>query len=103
MISFDAPDRSTCTATRDRSNTPIQALTLLNDPVYVEMAVAYSKIIESWGGSDRDKVIRAFRRALARQPNDKETDTLLQLYRKHHSWFAVAQVLLNLDETISKS
>ncbi|MBL4766453.1 MAG: PSD1 domain-containing protein [Rhodobacteraceae bacterium] len=103
MINFDAPDRSRCTTARDRSNSPIQALTLLNDPVYVEMAIAFSKIIESWDGSDRDKVIGAFRRVVARQPNDTEIETLLELYRKRQSWFAVTQVLMNLDETITKS
>ena len=103
MINFDAPDRSTCEVRRDRSNTPLQALTLLNDPVYVEMATEYAKAIESWNGSDRDRVVRAFRRATSRRPSEVEVRTLLELYQKNHSWFAVAQVLLNLDESISKS
>jgi hypothetical protein len=102
MVIFDTPDRSTCTVQRDRSNTPSQALTLLNDPVYVEMATAFAKLMESWSGSDRVKVVRAFRRALARHPNDDDVDTLLELYQDHQSWFAVAQVLMNLDEAISK-
>ena len=78
-------------------------MTLLNDPVYVEMATEYAKAIESWNGSERDKVVRAFRTAVARRPTEDEVGALLELYRKHDSWFAVAQVLLNLDETISKS
>ncbi len=103
MISFDSPDRSRCTVQRDRSNTPLQALTLLNDPVYVEMAVEFSRVIESWNGSDRDKVIRAFRRAVARRPSDDEVQILVELRQIRQSWFPVVQALMNLDETISKS
>lgn len=103
MVNFDSPDRSVCTAKRDRSNTPLQALTLLNDPAYVEMATGFAATISSWNGSDREKVVRAFRTAVARQPSDEEVMILLELRRKRGSWFAVAQALLNLDETITKS
>jgi hypothetical protein len=103
MINFDSPKRSVCTAKRDRSNTPLQALTLLNDPVYVEMATAFATTIWNWQGSDRDKVVRAFRAAVSRRPSDEEVMILLELRRKRGSWFAVAQALLNLDETITKS
>ena len=103
MINFDSPNRSVCTAKRDRSNTPLQALTLLNDPVYVEMATEFATTIWSWNGSDREKVVRAFRTAISRRPGDDEVMILLELRRKRGSWFAVAQALLNLDETITKS
>ena len=103
MINFDAPERSVCTARRDRSNTPLQALTLLNDPAYVEMATEFASIIRSWEGSDREKIIRAFRTVVSRRPTDDESMILLELRRKRGSWFAVAQALLNLDETITKS
>ena len=103
MINFDSPDRSVCTVKRDRSNTPLQALTLLNDPVYVEMATEFAQTIWSWNGSDREKVVRAFRTAVSRRPTDDEVMILLELRRKRGSWFAVAQALLNLDETITKS
>ncbi len=103
MINFDAPDRSVCTVNRSRSNTPLQALTLLNDPVYVEMAEEFAKVMESWEGSERDKVVRGFRVAVARRPSENEVEVLMQLLREHQSWFAVAQTLLNLDETITKS
>ncbi len=102
MITFDATGRSTCIVRRDRSNTPLQALTLLNDPVFVEMAAAFASVMESWNGGDRDKVTRAFRRTLARRPNENELEILLGVYRQRESWFAVAQVLLNLDEAINK-
>ena len=103
MINFDAPERSVCTTRRDRSNTPLQALTLLNDPAYVEMATNFAGIIWAWEGSDREKIVRAFRTAVSRRPTDDEVMILLQLRRKRGSWFAVAQALLNLDETITKS
>ena len=103
MINFDAPDRSVCTVNRSRSNTPLQALTLLNDPVYVEMAEEFAKVIESWEGSDREKVVRSFRAAVSREPNKNEVEILMRLLQNHQSWFALAQTLLNLDETITKS
>ncbi len=103
MTNFDAPDRSVCTVKRDRSNTPLQALTLLNDPVYVEMATEFAKAMESWEGSDREKVIRGFRVAVARRPSANEVEVLMELLQEFQSWFAVAQTLLNLDETITKS
>ena len=103
MINFDAPDRSVCTVRRDRSNTPLQALTLLNDPVYVEMAAEFAKVMKSWKGSDREKVVRGFRVAVARQPSENEVKVLMELLQEFQSWFAVAQTLLNLDETITKS
>ncbi len=102
MINFDATGRSTCVVRRDRSNTPLQALTLLNDPVYVEISNAFAGVIESWQGGAREKIIRAFRRTLARHPTANEIDILLETYHKRRSWFAVSQVLLNLDETINK-
>ena len=103
MINFDSPDRSVCTVKRSRSNTPLQALTLLNDPVYVEMATNFAELIGSWNGNDQEKIIRAFRTVVARRPNEGEVNILLELRQKRQSWFAVAQTLLNLDETITKS
>ena len=67
------------------------------------MATNFAGIIWAWEGSDREKIVRAFRTAVARRPTDDEVMILLQLRRKRGSWFAVAQALLNLDETITKS
>ena len=103
MINFDAPERAVCTTRRDRSNTPLQALTLLNDPVYVEMATHFASLIWRWDGNDREKIIRAFRTVAARKPSEEEIKVLLELRRKRGSWYSVAQVLLNLDEAITKS
>ncbi|MEM0896791.1 MAG: PSD1 and planctomycete cytochrome C domain-containing protein [Verrucomicrobiota bacterium] len=103
VLNFDGTNRSTCVVQRGRSNTAVQALNLLNDPVFVEAAEAFATMIEQFPGENCDKVTRAFQRAAARKPSDAELETLLSLYHKHNSWFSVAQVLLNLDETITKS
>jgi hypothetical protein len=103
MVNFDAPERTVCTTKRDRSNSPLQALTLLNDPVYVEMATELAKAIECWSGSDREKITRAFRTVVSRRPNERELEILMNLLKERGSWFVVAQTLLNLDETITKS
>ncbi len=103
ILNFDGSNRSTCVIKRDRSNTPVQALNLLNDPSFVEAAHAFATLIENVPGSEENKAVIAFRTALARQPSEAEMAAILALYRKHDSWFSVAQVILNLDETITKS
>jgi hypothetical protein len=91
MATFDAPSREVCTVRRDRSNTPLQALVLLNDPVYVEAAQALARRLTAQA-SPPDQVIReGFRRVLSRPPSDTELKRLLDLreelladYRKDH-------------------
>ena len=112
LVTFDAPARFTCTARRSRSNTPLQALTLLNEPVFVEAAKALTGRVlqETSGASTRDRATRMFRTCLARPPQPYELAELEQLYAKKlassgdeaEGWFLVAHVLLNLDETITK-
>lgn len=88
---FDAPDGySTCTR-RIRSNTPLQALTLMNDAAFFEFATALKQMIQ------RDGLKDAFRRCTSRQPSDDELATLQQL-----DTLTAARVLLNLDETITR-
>jgi len=88
---FDAPDgQSSCTR-RIRSNTPLQALTLLNDAGFFEFAQALEKRIES------DGVASAFRRCTSREPTEEELELLGQL-----DTLGVARALLNLDETINR-
>lgn len=88
---FDAPDGlSTCTR-RNRSNTPLQALTLLNDPAYFEAAQALAKVIEKEG------LATAFRRCTSRAPEAAELAVLTPLDR-----LSAARALLNLDETITR-
>ncbi len=103
FLIFDGSERSVCTVNRDRSNTPVQALNLLNDPSYVEAAQALASWIESMPGDNESKAVAAFRTAVARKPSTAEVTALLNLYQKHNSWFSVAQAILNLDETLTKS
>ncbi len=111
FVNFDASARMACTVKRSRSNTPLQALTLLNDPVYVEAAQAFAKrIVAEQPTSDVDARVRhAFCLAVARAPKDNELRTLKALYESERAaageaaaWYAVATALLNLDETITK-
>lgn len=103
LLNFDGSNRSACVIKRDRSNTPVQALCLLNGPTFLEAAHAFADWIEEADGTDADKIISAFRRPVARKPSEAEVAALLTLYRKHGDWFGVAQVILNLDETMTKS
>ena len=88
---FDAPDGLTSCTRRSRSNTPLQALTLLNDTAFVEMAEALAAIIRAEG------VETAFRRCTARHPDAAELAVLATLEPAE-----AARVLLNLDETMTR-
>ena len=78
FVSFDAPDRSACTVKRPRSNSPLQALTLQNDPVYVELArvLADRILTETAGQSPDEQLIHAFRTVTSRRPDDAELSQL---------------------------
>jgi len=114
LINFDAPSRAVCTSKRVRTNSPLQALNLLNDPVFVEAAKGLSRRIMSDlpDGTSRERVSYAFRLCVAREPTKREIDALLDLYDvmsgrirsnpELGAWFYVANTLLNLDETITK-
>ena len=80
LITFDAPDREKCTARRTLTNTPLQALVLLNDPTYVEAARALAGRMLREGGKDPGSRIRfGFRLATARKPDAKEVRVLKDL------------------------
>ncbi len=81
FINFDAPDRGACVVGRDRTNTPLQALTLLNDPAYAELALALADrvLAETEASSDRRRVRLAMTLAVARPPTPQEMDLLLEL------------------------
>jgi hypothetical protein len=84
LVAFDAPSREECTAERPRSNTPLQALTLLNDPTYVEAARALAeRVIEEGGRTPEARVRYAYQVALSREPDAEEMDWLTTLCRKH--------------------
>jgi cytochrome c553 len=84
FINFDANNRMACRVKRPRSNTPLQALTLLNDPVYVEAALAFARRIvrESPGEAVKDRISYAFRVAVARPPRSDELAVLTKLFEK---------------------
>ncbi|MDG2124571.1 MAG: DUF1553 domain-containing protein, partial [Verrucomicrobiales bacterium] len=124
FTNFDAPDRATCTTRRPRTNTPLQALTLLNDPAYTEIAVALAD--RALTEQPSDPVARIFQLVLNRLPSTHERSVLASLpgppdnptrliasaspvYQPKTtdtallaSHFHIAQAILNLDEAITK-
>jgi hypothetical protein len=81
MATFDAPNREVCTLRRPRTNTPLQALVTLNDPVYVEAAQALARrMIREGGSTAADRAARGFRLVLARMPTAPEIDRLVALH-----------------------
>lgn len=77
FLAFDAPTREDCVAERTRSNTPLQALVLLNDPVHVEAARAFAaRILREGGSTDAERIAWAFRRATSRGAEGEEGDML---------------------------
>ena len=77
MVAFDAPNREVCTVSRPVTNTPLQALVLLNDPQFVEAARSLAERILHRGGSDRDRLEWAFQEVTSHVP-DPEQQALLQ-------------------------
>jgi len=111
FVNFDATARLACTVKRSRTNTPLQALTLLNDPVYVEAAQALAKRVSDAKpkASVAERIDYAFQICTGRQPTDTERNALRSLYSEttmasndSKAWYSVATVLLNLHETITK-
>jgi hypothetical protein len=135
MVTFDAPSREQCRTRRERTNTPLQALLMMNDPQYFEAArqLGY-RMLNEGGNSDGDRLGYGFRLATARVPSEKEKTILadtLAAQRKHFeadaeaskkavavgespvpsdvsstdlaAYTMVANLLLNLDEVITKN
>jgi hypothetical protein len=90
LVNFDAPSREECTAERTRSNTPQQALTLLNDPTYVEAARVFAQrvVTECKADGVTARLMWAWRTALARQPRPEELKVLSDLYARHKADYA---------------
>ncbi len=134
---FDAPTGDFSCVRRSRSNSPLQALVTLNEPLFIEAARALAlKTLKAGGTSDEQRLAYVFRRALSRQPARQESAELLGLLNRQRdrfiagelnpwnfvtdnpdkpfplprgarmedaaAWTALARVLLNLDETITK-
>jgi hypothetical protein len=88
LATFDAPDREKCAARRALTNTPLQALVLLNDPTYVEAARALAERTLREGGADeKSRVAHAFRLATARTPSGKEVSVLRKLLKERLTSF----------------
>jgi hypothetical protein len=103
LAAFDAPDGVNPCTRRNRSNTPLQALTLLNDAAFAEMSQALARRMEQLNVSDEEKVVWAFRWCLSRTPSVFEQHALLKLYHdSHRNWWPVARALMNLDEFITR-
>jgi len=126
LKAFDAPSREECTVQRPRSNTPLAALTLLNDPTFVEAARAFAVRIvsETETTKSSDRLVFAFREALSRAPDEQEVILLTELLDHAESaaqkakdvvtqpevkqmelavWTMVARTILNLDELITRN
>ncbi len=138
FVTFDAPSREVCVERRPRTNTPLQALTTLNDPAFVAAAAGLARRVVTEGGeSVRERLNHAFRCAIGRKPSRDERQVTLALYRSLRArfaadsaaaekvlaagpppptgvaatatelsdlaaWTVIANVLLNLDEALTK-
>ncbi len=83
LLAFDASTREECTAERPRSSTPLQALVLLNDPIYVECARVFAERIVRGASGVPDRLHLAYCRALSRPPRPEEEKVLAALYARH--------------------
>ena len=125
---FDAPTGESCVARRDVSNTPLQALTLLNDVFFIEVSQAMGRMLAAQAGSVESRIRDAFRRCLTRAPSAEETDVLFRFFNAQQqrlssqnldakaiagegpgdvvecaAWTTLARAILNLDEMITKN
>ena len=92
LAAFDAPSREECTVERIRSNTPQQALVLLNDPTFVEAARIFAERIIREGGKDaQTRLTFAYQQALNRNPTSKELSLLSSLLTKHRGQYKADQ------------
>jgi hypothetical protein len=106
LAAFDATSREECTVERARSNTPQQALVLLNDPTYVEAARALAgRVLTEGGSSTPERLEFVYRTVLTRSPRDGEAEVLTALVEKHQREFASdkpsAEKLLKVGDLIS--
>ena len=89
FTTFDAPTREVCTVRRPRTNTPLQALNLMNDPVYVEAARAFGQRILTQGGPALDdRILYACRVALGRRPTDAEKAVLRGTFEREFARYS---------------
>jgi hypothetical protein len=132
LLTFDAPNALLPCSRRERSTTPLQALNLLNDPVFMEAAqVLATRILREERGSLTDRLNYAFRLCLAREPRPQERDRLIQYCQQQKEilgrkpelvaslfpaqdldgidpseaavWVGISRLLLNLEEFLIRS
>jgi hypothetical protein len=90
LAAFDAPGRETCTVRESRTNTPLQALVMMNDPTFVEAAQALAmRAIQEGGKTLEEKLSWSFRAAIGRTPSRDELAVLAAGFRHHQSRFGV--------------
>ncbi len=94
MLAFDAPNREECTADRVTSNTPLQALVLLNDPTYIEAARVFAAtLLLETSADDAARLTRAFEKALSRPPTEEEALLLVQLLEESRAYYGADPTL----------
>jgi Protein of unknown function (DUF1553)/Protein of unknown function (DUF1549)/Planctomycete cytochrome C len=91
MATFDAPNREVCTLRRSPTNTPLQSLVTMNDPVFVEAAQALARRAIKHAESVEDRILFAFRCCLSRPPRVAELRALTSLYYDSHARLAARQ------------
>jgi hypothetical protein len=87
MLTFDAPSREVCTAKREATATPMQALVLLNDPQFLEAARVIATSVWTEAGEDRARARKAFRRVIGREAVAREEEILLRLLSEQRAVF----------------
>lgn len=134
LTTFDAPDRETCVVRRPRTNTPLQALVLMNDPTYIEAARKLAERLMTEAAGEDNRIELAFHLTMTRSAKPPELKVLERIYESQRAayqkdlpgalrllnvgesprneqldpeelaaWTVIANVILNLDETITKS
>lgn len=88
LLVFDASNRDQCEVSRMRTNTPLQALVVLNDPVILESARVFSERLMQNNSTPEEKVDLAFRSIVCRKPKPEELKLLMQYYNDEHDMYA---------------
>ena len=100
MAAFDAPNRFVCNVRRTPTNTPLQALVTMNDPVYVEAAQALARRMAKAGKTPEEKIARGFRLCLTRHPKPSEIKRLHDLYEQVREVYASDTAAANAMATV---
>lgn len=108
-LTFDGPSGEACLAKREVSNSPLQALTLLNDEMFVEIARAMAKAVMAEAQTDEARIQSIFGRCVTRQAAPEEMGLFAKFIEKQRSlqtseemlWTVVSRAVLNLDESIT--